>query len=87
VERAAFTVSMADRVGWPAAPDVVRRALAPLLEDHELVAVDRVEPGDLGPLSGGGWAALTHGPGPRPTAAEVADADRVILGAVRGAAG
>jgi hypothetical protein len=83
VERAAFTVSMADRAGWPAPPDVVRRALAPLLDDDELEAVDAVEPGDLDPATDDGWPFLTQQPGPRPTADDTADAHRVILRAVR----
>lgn len=86
VERAAFTVSMADRAGWPAAPEVVRRALAPLLDDDELAAIDAVEPGDLDPVWGEGWASLCDRPGPRPTAEEIAEADRAILEAVRATA-
>lgn len=85
MERAAFVVSMADRAGWPASPEVVRRGLASLLGDDELVAVDHAEPGDLDPLAGDGWASLCDRPGPRPSADELAEAHQVILDAVRAA--
>lgn len=81
VVEAAFVLSLAVRGAWPVAAARVRRGLVGLLSPAELRMVDRAEPGDLNPASGG-WGELARDLGvdqPDPVAR------RAVLDAVRAA--